>query len=113
MPKTRNAGNLALIFQSLGDPTRLQLLNLLSEGEVCVCDLTETLGVVQPKVSRHLASLKRAGLVESRREGRWMHYRWPDSLPDGVGGIMKSVRRSMATDRGMIQARRKLKRICC
>jgi ArsR family transcriptional regulator len=113
MPKTQKASNLALIFQSLADPTRLQLLNLLSEGEVCVCDLTATLGVVQPKVSRHLASLKRAGLVEARREARWMHYRWSDSLPDAVCGIMNSVRRSMATDGGMSQARRKLKRICC
>jgi ArsR family transcriptional regulator len=56
MPRTQNASDITLVFQSLADPTRLQLLNLLSEGEVCVCDLTETLRVVQPKVSRHLAS---------------------------------------------------------
>src|SRR2546427_12811677 len=66
----------AFLFKTLSDPTRLRLLNLLACGETCVCELTDTLRVVQPKVSRHLAHLKRAGLVEARRDGKWMHYRW-------------------------------------
>ncbi len=66
----------AFLFKTLSDPTRLRLLNLLAEGETCVCELTDTLRVVQPKVSRHLARLKRAGLVDARRDGKWMHYRW-------------------------------------
>src|SRR5207248_5043221 len=73
--KARNAAP-ALLFRTLSDPTRLRLLNLLGCGETCVCELTDTLRVVQPKVSRHLAHLKRAGLVEARRSGKWMLYRW-------------------------------------
>ena len=65
-----------MLFKILSDPTRLRLLNLLAGGDTCVCELTDTLGVVQPKVSRHLARLKRAGLVDARRNGKWIHYRW-------------------------------------
>src|SRR5260370_2586835 len=65
-----------LLFKTLADPTRLRLLNLLACGETWVCELTDTLRVVQPKVSRHLAHLKRAGLLEDTRDGKCMHYRW-------------------------------------
>src|SRR3989442_6605512 len=68
----------AALFKTLADPTRLRLLNLLACGETCVCEFTDTLRVVQPKVSRHLARLKRAGLVDARRDGKWMHYRWAE-----------------------------------
>lgn len=67
--------NLALFHAALSDPTRLRLLSLMKNGEVCVCYLQEVLKTNQPKISRHLAYLKRAGLVEARRDGRWMHYR--------------------------------------
>ena len=63
------------VFRALGDPTRLRILGLLAGGEVCVCHLYETLGIPQPKTSRHLAYLRRAGLVETRRDGQWIHYR--------------------------------------
>lgn len=63
------------LFQALADGTRLRILGLLLAGEVCVCDIHESLKIPQPKASRHLAYLRRAGLVESRREGLWMHYR--------------------------------------
>ncbi len=62
------------LFRAFADPTRLRLLNLLIEGELCVCDLCELLDEIQPKVSRHLAYLRRAGLVSVRQEGKWMHY---------------------------------------
>ena len=62
------------VFKALGDETRLRILNLLSRGELCVCDITAVLGVPQSKASRHLAQLRVAGLVTDRREGRWMHY---------------------------------------
>lgn len=62
------------MFRALSDRTRLRLLNLLRGGETCVCDLVDVLGVPQPKVSRHLAYLRRAGLVVARKEGLWMHY---------------------------------------
>jgi ArsR family transcriptional regulator len=67
--------DLALFFAALADENRLRLLYLMREGEICVCFLQGVLKTNQPKVSRHLAYLKKAGLVEARREGKWMHYR--------------------------------------
>jgi ArsR family transcriptional regulator len=68
-------------FQALGDQTRLRILALLSTGEVCVCHIHESLDLPQPKVSRHLAYLRRTGLVETRKAGLWVHYRLAP-LPD-------------------------------
>ena len=62
------------LFRAFSDPTRLRLLNLLLDRELCVCDLCEVLDEIQPKVSRHLAYLRRAGLVSVRRDGKWKHY---------------------------------------
>jgi ArsR family transcriptional regulator len=62
------------MFRAFSDRTRLRILNLLQSGETCVCDLVAVIGGPQPKISRHLAYLRRAGLVEARREGLWMHY---------------------------------------
>jgi ArsR family transcriptional regulator len=67
--------DLALFFAALSDETRLRLLNLMKNREVCVCYLQEVLKTNQPKISRHLAYLKRAGLVQGRRDGKWTHYR--------------------------------------
>jgi len=63
------------VFRALGDPTRLRILGLLTQGEVCVCHIYETLAIPQSKASRHLAYLRRAGLVDTRRDGLWIHYR--------------------------------------
>ena len=63
------------LFKALGDRTRLRILALLSAGEVCVCNIHESLNLPQPTVSRHLAYLRRSGLVNTRRDGVWMHYR--------------------------------------
>jgi ArsR family transcriptional regulator len=63
------------LFKALGDATRLRILGLLLTGEVCVCDIHESLKIPQPKASRHLAYLRRSGLVATRREGLWIHYR--------------------------------------
>jgi ArsR family transcriptional regulator len=66
---------IALMFRALADPTRLRILGLLShEGELCVGDLVATLRVPQPTASRHLAYLRRAGLVDVRKDGLWSHY---------------------------------------
>ncbi len=62
-------------FKALGDETRLRILGLLLSGEVCVCHIHESLRIPQPKASRHLAYLRRAGLVETRRQGVWIYYR--------------------------------------
>lgn len=74
---------IASLFQALGDETRLRILGLLLTGEVCVCHIHESLAISQPKASRHLAYLRRAGLVETRKEGQWVYYRL-GTLPDPV-----------------------------
>ena len=71
------------VFKALADSTRLRILGLLVTGEVCVCHIHETLRISQPKASRHLAYLRNAGLVDTRREGLWVHYRMA-VLPDAV-----------------------------
>lgn len=67
--------DLDALFRAFADPTRLRILNLLAAGELCVCDIVELLGVPQPTVSRHLAALRRAGLVEVSRDWKFAHYR--------------------------------------
>ncbi len=102
----------ASLFKTLADPTRLRLLNLLACGETCVCDLTDTLRVVQPKVSRHLARLKRAGLVDARREGKWMHYRWTQHCDPFVRHVLTGLREWMAKD-ARLMGERQRRKVCC
>ena len=75
------------LFRAFADPTRLRILNLLVEGEVCVCDLCSILHEIQPKVSRHLAYLRRAGLVDVRQDGKWKHYR----IKRGAQGLERAL----------------------
>jgi ArsR family transcriptional regulator len=65
---------LTTIFKALSDETRLRIIKLLEEGELCVCDITAALDMVQPKVSFHLSALKEAGLIKDRKQGKWIHY---------------------------------------
>jgi ArsR family transcriptional regulator len=74
-PRLRAATDLAKVFRALADETRLRILALLRHGEVCVCHIHGGLQLPQPAISRHLAYLRNAGLVEARRDGIWMHYR--------------------------------------
>ncbi|MGE3273869.1 MAG: ArsR/SmtB family transcription factor [Vicinamibacterales bacterium] len=80
-PRLPGAARLAEVFKALSDETRLRLLALLADGEVCVCHLHGSLRLPQPTVSRHLAYLRKTGLVAARREGIWMHYRLADLDP--------------------------------
>jgi len=73
--KARAVAGLEQLFRALGDDTRLRILALLASGEICVCHIHEALGIPQPTASRHLAYLRRAGLVAGRRDGLWVHYR--------------------------------------
>jgi ArsR family transcriptional regulator len=83
------------LFKALADATRLRILGLLLTGEVCVCHIHESLKIPQPKASRHLAYLRKAGLVDARREGLWMHYRLAD-LPDPLlQSIADTVRHAL------------------
>ena len=70
-------------LKALADPTRLRILGLVAGGEVCVCHLHEALGIPQPTASRHLAYLRRAGLVDGRRQGLWVYYSLA-KLPDDI-----------------------------
>lgn len=81
-----------IVFQMLADTTRLRIAVLLqSQGELCVCELTEALTVSQPKISRHLAQLREAGLFQARRNGRWMYYRINPDLPAWVKAVLQST----------------------
>ena len=72
---------IANVFKALSDETRLRVMKLLQERELCVCELMQVLSMSQPRISRHLSVLKNAGLVDDRREGKWVYY----SLCNGVG----------------------------
>ncbi len=101
------------LFQALADRTRLRLLNLMAEGELCVCYFVEILGESQPKISRHLAYLRRAGLVNARREGKWMHYTLARPTDRESATILEATLRAMAEDRQMQRDRAALERACC
>jgi ArsR family transcriptional regulator len=87
---------MAALFQALGDATRLRILGLLLTGEVCVCHIHESLHIPQPKASRHLAYLRRAGLVETRRNGLWVYYRLIDASDPAVLTIRQAVTQALA-----------------
>ena len=79
------------VFKALADRTRLRILALLGSNEVCVCHIHDTLGLPQPTVSRHLAYLRRSGLVAARRDGVWMHYRVSRSLGPVIQDVVSAA----------------------
>jgi ArsR family transcriptional regulator len=83
------------LFKALADATRLRILGLLLAGEVCVCDIHESLKIPQSKASRHLAYLRRSGLVETRREGLWIHYRLGTFADPVMATIGDAVRHAL------------------
>lgn len=93
---SRQIQSMERLFQALGDSTRLRILGLLLTGEVCVCDIHDSLKISQPKASRHLAYLRRAGLVSSRREGLWMYYRLADTKDPLVETIRQAVTHTLS-----------------
>src|SRR5688500_18379605 len=89
--------NIELLFKALADPTRLRLIHLMGDDEVCVCSCVERLKSSQPKVSRHLAYLRRAGLVTSRRDGKWIYYRLIHPSNPCASKILRVVRQWLAS----------------
>jgi ArsR family transcriptional regulator len=79
------------LFKALADKTRLRILALLGNNEVCVCHIHDSLGVPQPTVSRHLAYLRKSGLVAARRDGVWMHYQVSRALSPVVQGVVAAA----------------------
>ena len=113
MPRREKSFPVDSLFRALADRTRLRLLNLIADKEICVCYFVDILGMSQPKISRHLAYLRRAGIVATRRQGRWMHYRL--RVPeDGVAAAI--LRATLASLREMPEMKRdlaKLETSCC
>ena len=105
--------DIVTLFQALADRTRLRLLNLLSGGELCVCYLVEILGESQPKISRHLGYLRRAGVVAARRDGKWIHYRIIRPADVEQARVLDCVLGVLADDRAMQRDRAQLERACC
>jgi ArsR family transcriptional regulator len=108
-----NEYSIALLFKALADRTRLRLINLIGEDEVCVCFFVEVLKINQPKISRHLAYLRRAGVVSARREGKWIHYRIVTPPDPHAANIFREVRASLANEPTMKGDRARLEKICC
>ncbi|MEQ1922574.1 MAG: metalloregulator ArsR/SmtB family transcription factor [Pyrinomonadaceae bacterium] len=105
--------NAELFFSSLADRTRLRILNLLRDGEVCVCFFAGTLGTNNPKVSRHLAYLKRAALVAARRDGKWMHYSLRRPTDESSATVFDATMKMLESDEEMKADRKRLIDFCC
>jgi ArsR family transcriptional regulator, arsenate/arsenite/antimonite-responsive transcriptional repressor len=105
--------DLALLFAALSDPTRLRLLNLMYGREVCVCYFVEILGQSQPKISRHLAYLRRAGVVTARREGKWMHYQIAMPEQTGAAKILRETLVALREEKQMRADLARLDKACC
>ncbi len=113
MGRTAKTFDLARMFAAFSDRTRLRLLNLMNGREVCVCYFVEILGQSQPKISRHLAYLRNAGMVKARREGKWMHYSLETPADAGAAAILRTTLESLKADRGMQSDLVRLGRACC
>lgn len=113
MARGVESASLAGLFAALADATRLRLLNLMAGREVCVCYFVEILRQGQPKISRHLAYLRRAGLVAARREGKWMHYRIVTPTDGASAAVLETVLASLGRDKRMQLDRARLDRACC
>lgn len=101
------------LLKACADQTRLRLLNLLTQqGEICVCYFVDVLGTSQPTVSRHLAYLKRAGLVTDRKDGLWVHYRLAESLDAHTGRILECLSACCAEVPEMQNDLAKLRQVC-
>jgi ArsR family transcriptional regulator len=105
--------DIELLFKALADQTRLRLINLIGEDEVCVCFFVEVLKTNQPKISRHLAYLRRAGVVSARREGKWIHYRIVEPPEPHAANIFREVCTWLTNDPTMQSDRARLRQICC
>lgn len=101
------------LFRALADRTRLRLLNLMGDDELCVCFFVEILRTNQPKISRHLAYLRRAKVVAARREGKWMHYRVVEPPDEHAARIFREVRAWLKEDAQMRRDRERLVKVCC
>jgi ArsR family transcriptional regulator len=113
MAKAQPGFSLDLLFRALADPTRLRLLNLIANREICVCYFVEILRISQPKVSRHLAYLRKAGIVTARREGKWMHYRLVVPKNKAALAILRETLKHFTENPEMRRDLSRLSSACC
>jgi ArsR family transcriptional regulator, arsenate/arsenite/antimonite-responsive transcriptional repressor len=109
----RQKSRLQALFRALADPTRLRFINLMAGGELCVCYFVEVIDAPQPKISRHLAYLRRAGIVATRREGKWMHYRLVTPADPHAAAILKKTLEALKDDKELQRDSHRLTRACC
>lgn len=113
MTRTQPSPSLEHLFRALADPTRLRLLNLIAGREICVCYFVEILKIGQPKVSRHLAYLRKAGIVAVRRQGKWMHYRLAIPKDEVAASILRETLKHLREKPQMKQDVSRLSSACC
>jgi len=113
MSSSDKSFDMELLFRALADRTRLRLLSLMGSDEVCVCYFVEVLNMHQPKISRHLAYMRNAGIVGARREGKWMHYRVVEPKDRRAAQVLRNIREWLASDREMQRDRSRLVKVCC
>ena len=101
------------LFTALADKTRLRLLNLIRNEEVCVCFFVEVLGESQPKISRHLAYLRKTGLVTARREGKWMHYKVNTPKDENLKNLLDETIDTLMAQPDMQMEYEQLVKACC
>jgi ArsR family transcriptional regulator len=101
------------LYAALSDRTRLRLLNLMADGEICVCFFIDVLDQPQPTISRHLAYLRNAGLVADRRDGKWIHYSVTTPADPNLRRAFASALEALSSDASMQKDRKKLQTACC
>lgn len=113
MAKSKKVPSLVDLFRALADRTRLRLLHLIDNQEICVCYFVEALRVSQPKISRHLAYLRRTGLVTVRKDGRWVHYRMAVPSDPVAARILRKTLERMGQERDFQHDSRRMESACC
>jgi len=113
MGRERTSQSMDTLFRALADATRLRLLNLIADREICVCYFVEILRISQPKISRHLAYLRRAGIIEARREGKWMHYRLAMPEDQAAASILRETLKHLREKPEMRKDSSRLSSACC
>lgn len=113
MNRENDLAQMETLFLALADKTRLRLLNLIREDEVCVCYFTEVLGESQPKISRHLAYLRNAGIVAARREGKWMNYSIQMPAESQAAKLLRDTLEWLGEQKDLQKDFDKLADVCC
>lgn len=104
---------LVTLLAALSDRTRLRVLSLLGRGELCVCYFVEILEETQPKISRHLAYLRRLGLVNARRDGKWIHYSLARPAESSLAKVLDATLEAAESDPDVTRDRKSLESACC